>query len=610
MVKMLYPLLLLVTTLSWGQVNPPITEVAEKFFTLYALPTYSYQVLRFESRPDGYYVQLLKIGTQEVESREQFYDQQSARYLPLNLFTDKIESKRSNPTLPIEEGRQTAEGYFQQMGHFEKNAFDRQPFYGYPGWYHDAIKYWEAKKTLNDEELHALARAYSTAAMALLANYSNYSLAEEQFQLKEGLPAMNSVQLKQYLSAANKCLEAYKILKERNPDFMTPIGPARTKYANERMNVFLTLLYFQGEQEARAILEEDLYEPYFLTNARNYLRSCPKDAIVIAYGDSDTYTLLYVQAMEGFRTDVIVANISLMVIGRYRNMLLAGPLGAAELKSNFPPSYSQLPIKIWAKSENFPDSTITYLQLLKLISREDSYYISGNTWALPFPYGQVAIEIPEGTPYLNSESKNTVAYWEPFLSRGYQYADSYFLLDFLAANRWKRPLCFLPTVLNNELLPWQQHLAWNGWVYLVVPDQLTDNRLTKGVHHHTDSTFLLWQEAMVYDTITPITSFDKLPFYHNQLKSALELLQQLITDGKMVQAQQFATRLPLRYPNAIQPWDEQWIAFIPMFRQCKANEVANNILKTIEENVRENRIDFFREEDRWLLLQRIRELKR
>ncbi len=609
MVKMFFPLLLLVTTLSWGQVNPPITAIAEKFFTLYKMPTYSYRMLRFESRPDGYYAQLLKIGTQEIENREKFYDQRSDRYLALTLFTDKFESPKNNPSLPTQEGRQTAEDYFRQMGNFEKSAFDRQPFYGYPGWYNDAIKYWEVKTNLSDDELHALARAYSTAAMALLANYSNYSLDEEQFQLKEGLPAMNSVQLKQYLLAVNKCLGAYKTLKARNPNFLTPVGPASIKYANERMNAFLTLLYFQGEQEARAMLEEGMYEPYFLTNARNYLRSCPKDAIVIAYGDSDTYTLLYVQATEGFRTDVIVANISLMVIERYRNMLLAGPLGAAELKSNFPPSYSQLPIKIWAKSENCPDSTIAYPQLLKLISKEDNYYISGNTWTLPFPYGQVAIEIPEDTPYLNSESKNTAAYWQPFLNKGYQYPDGYFLLDFLAANRWKRPLCFLPTVLNNELLPWQKHLAWNGWVYLVVPDQLADNYLATGIYHHTDSTFQLWQEAMVYDTITPITPFDKLPFYQHQIKSAAELLQQLITDGKMVQAQQFATQLPLRYPNAIRPWDGQWAGFIPMFRQCKANGAANNILKAIEENVQENRIDFYHEEERWLLLQRVRELK-
>lgn len=610
MAKYLFPLLLLMGTLSYGQVNPSIETIAEKFFTLYEIPTYSYLTLRFESRPDGYYVKVLTIGTQEVENRAQFYDRRSDRYLALKFFSNKFESPKDHPTTPRQEARQTAEAYIRQMGNFEKSAFDRQPFYGYQGWYHDAIKYWEAKNTLSDDELHALARAYSSASMALLADYSNYSLDEERFQLQPGLPAMNSAQLKQYLMAANKCLEAYKMLKERNPDFMTPIGPASAKYANERMNIFLTLLYFQGEQEARAILEEGLYEPYFLINARNYLRSCPKDAIVCAYGDSDTYTLLYVQATEGFRTDVIVANTSLMFVERYRKMLLSGPLGAAALKSNLPPSYSQLPIKIWAKSDQHSDSTITYQQLLKLIAQEDNYYISGNTWTLPLPYDQIAIELPENPGYLNSDSKNTAAFWQPFIHQGYQYSNGYFLLDLLAANAWERPLCFLPTVLNNELLPWQQHLAWNGWVYLVVPDQLADNRLAKGIYHHTDSTYQLWQEAMEYDTITPITPFDKLPFYHYQIKSAGELLQQLIADNKLVQAQQFATQLPLCYPNAIRSWDGQWVEFIPMFRQCNANKTANMLLKTIEENVRENRIDFFGEEERWLLLQRIRELKR
>lgn len=609
MVKFLSPLLLFVSAMSWGQVNPPIDEVAEEFFTRYEIPAYVGQMLRFESRPDGYYVLLKDIGQEEVEDREKFYDQKSKRYLDLKLFTEKIKHPGSNPTLPTEQGGLTAESYLRGIGHFEKNAFDRQPFYGYRGWYHDAIKYWEAKRTLSDDELHALARAYSIAATALLANYSNYSLKEEQFQLKEELPAMNSDQLKQYLLAVDKCLGTYKMLKERNPNFLTPVGPASTKYANERMNAFLTLLYFQGEHEARAMLEEDMYEPYFLTNARNYLHSCPKNAIVIAYGDSDTYTLLYVQATEGIRTDVIVANTSLMAVDRYNKMLLAGPLGATELKSNLPPYYSQLPIKIWAKSVNLSDSAMTYQQLLSLMSREYSYYISGNTWTLPIPSEQIAIELPESINYLHPDNKNTFAYWQPFINKGYQFSGGYFLLDLLVANQWERPLCFLPTVLTNELLPWQKHLAWNGWVYQVVPDQLDDNDLNAGVYYHTDTTLLLWQEVMKYDTTTYISPFDKLPFYQHQVKSAEELLKVLITAGKLEQARQFANQLPLWYPNRIRPWDGQWIAFVPMYRQCKANEAANNILKTIEENVLENRIEFFSEEQRWLLLQRIRELK-
>lgn len=591
-------------TASYTQVNPNIEKITEVFFSTYDYPSQAHRLLRFESRPDGYYVARIN-ASNEVERREKFYDNKSKTYLTINSANEWITNINGSPT----NTKNLSQSYLLQLGLFEKDAFNRQPYYGYPGWYKHAIAYWENKEKLTNEELHALARAYSTAAISLLANYSNYSLDEERFLLKDGIPAMNTTQLQQYLQATNKCLTAYKTLKDRDPQFTTPLGPASTKYANERMNVFLTLLYFQGEEEARHLLERDMYEPYFLSNARNYLRSCPKDAVVVAWGDTDTYTLLYVQATEGFRTDVIVINTSLLAVDRYRKMLVAGPLNASPLQTDLPDFYNISPIKVWINSLEYPDSSITYALLKEKISREDNYYKSGNTWSYPLAYSYVAIPVPPSTPYLYENNENTIVRWRAFTSGGYELINSYALLDLLAANELKRSLCFLPTVTINELRPWQEHLTWNGWVYQIVSDRMEDNRIAAGIMHHTDSTFNLWQKKMVYDTTTIITSFDKLPFYQHQIKSARELLTRLLKDKKTDEAYQFARSLPQNYPNTIRSWDRQWIELVPLFRQSGALETANKILETIAENVRENRIDFQREEDRYLLLQRIRELK-
>lgn len=595
---------LLLATASYTQVNPSIEKITEVFFSTYDCPPQAHRLLRFESRSDGYY--LVRINTSnEVERREKFYDNRSKTYLTINSANKWTDSTNRNPT----NTRNLSQSYLLQLGRFEKDAFSRQPYYGYPGWYKDVIAYWENKENLTNEELHALARAYSTAAISLLANYSNYSLDEKRFQLKDGIPAMDTAQLQQYLQAANKCLAAYKTLKDRDPQFTTPLGPASTKYANERMNVFLTLLYFQGEKEARSFLEEDMYEPYFLSNARNYLRSCPKDAVVVAWGDTDTYTLLYVQATEDFRTDVIVINTSLLAVDRYRKMLLTGPFTASPLQTDLPGFYNILPVKVWIDSKAYSDTSITYALLKEKLSNEGNYYKSTTTWVYPMPYSNITLPVPAGTPYLYKNNEDTPARWRTFTSSGYELITSYALLDLLAANEWRRSLCFLPTVSINELKPWQEHLVWNGWVYQVVPDRLEDNRAAAGIMYHTDSTFNLWQDKMVYDTTTTITSFDKLPFYQHQIKSARELLTRLLKDKKIDEAYQFATSLPRYYPNTIRSWDRQWIELVPLFRQSGALETANNLLETIAENVRENRIEFQREEDRYLLLQRVRELK-
>ena len=48
----------------------------------------------------------------------------------------------------------------------------------------------------------------------------------------------------------------------------------------------------------------------YLRIGRNFLNTAPKDAIVINFGDNDTFPLWYCQEVEGVRTDVRVMNSS------------------------------------------------------------------------------------------------------------------------------------------------------------------------------------------------------------------------------------------------------------------------------------------------------------
>ena len=45
--------------------------------------------------------------------------------------------------------------------------------------------------------------------------------------------------------------------------------------------------------------------------ARNYLESCEKDAILITFGDNDTFPLWYIQEVEGVRPDIRILNFTL-----------------------------------------------------------------------------------------------------------------------------------------------------------------------------------------------------------------------------------------------------------------------------------------------------------
>ncbi len=82
---------------------------------------------------------------------------------------------------------------------------------------------------------------------------------------------------------------------------------------------FLAVPVIMGDQEwddhdrSKKTLARDL--------GKDYLESCPKDAILISFGDNDTYPLWYAQEVEGIRPDVRVMNYSLLGTDWYINEL-------------------------------------------------------------------------------------------------------------------------------------------------------------------------------------------------------------------------------------------------------------------------------------------------
>ena len=55
--------------------------------------------------------------------------------------------------------------------------------------------------------------------------------------------------------------------------------------------------------------------------AKDYLNSCPQNAMLFTFGDNDTYPLWYAQEVEGVRPDIRIINTSLLGIDWYVNQL-------------------------------------------------------------------------------------------------------------------------------------------------------------------------------------------------------------------------------------------------------------------------------------------------
>ena len=209
----------------------------------------------------------------------------------------------------------------------------------------------------------------------------------------------------------------------------------------------------------------------------NYLMSVPQNAIVINYGDNDTFPLWYNQEVDGVRTDVRIMNSSYLSGDWYIDEMRTAANDAPPVPFSLPASKytfvnDVLPIRERA------NRTVEIKELMDFIRREDdatkirlvdgSYmdYVPARSIALPvnkdnaIASGIVKEEDRDkivDTVYLNISPRKTSIEKNEMM-----------LLDLLASFDWKRPISFTQVYMLQDfgLL---NYLQFDGYAYRLVP---------------------------------------------------------------------------------------------------------------------------------------------
>ena len=243
---------------------------------------------------------------------------------------------------------------------------------------------------------------------------------------------------------------------------------------------FLAVPVLMGQQEwddhdrSKKTLARDL--------AKDYLESCPPNAILFSFGDNDTYPLWYAQEVEGIRPDVRVMVNSLLGTDWYINQLRYKINQSAPFDVIFTPEQiqgSRRDYAVYNKLPGFDDNKYydLYDLLKNVVGSDDTKYSTNQTEDGStinfFPVKKFSVPVDEDFVRKNglvNPSDSVVKDLQINLSKdkNYLFKNDLAMYAVIAANKWKRPICFTSTQ-ELSTLGLDKYVRLNGLSYQLVP---------------------------------------------------------------------------------------------------------------------------------------------
>ncbi|HEY4063147.1 MAG TPA: DUF2723 domain-containing protein [Puia sp.] len=216
--------------------------------------------------------------------------------------------------------------------------------------------------------------------------------------------------------------------------------------------------------------------------AVNYLESCPPNAILFSFEDNDTYPLWYAQEVEGVRPDVRVIITTLLASDWYVNELRYKVNNSAPFDVIFTPEQTMGDrLNVTYFTDRIPGfDKDKYYDLYDtfrtVIGKDDPRYTvqaDNGTPLQVLPVKKFSVPVNPKTVLANGtvhpdDKVVSELHLDIAASKNYLQKNDLAMLAVIAANQWKRPICFTSNQ-NLDDLGLAKYIRNRGMSYQLVP---------------------------------------------------------------------------------------------------------------------------------------------
>jgi hypothetical protein len=210
--------------------------------------------------------------------------------------------------------------------------------------------------------------------------------------------------------------------------------------------------------------------------AFNYLNSCAPNAIIFTNGDNDTFPLWYAQEVEGVRTDVRVCNLMLLNTDWYINQMKAKAYESDPMPISLPPQkyYDGVNNQVFiVEKTKDPVEVSTIIDWVMSDNKATKVQVSATEILDIIPSRTIRIPVDRdkvlAAGVVKPEDADKIVPYIDITLKGNSILKSQLIvLDFLAHNKWERPVYFV-TGYHDDAFGLEEYFQLEGLAYRLVP---------------------------------------------------------------------------------------------------------------------------------------------